>query len=756
MQIEIENVQSAFKVWGCSHKAPISAMPHIGVVGTAIELMIPEYKQQTRRSHMFRFFSLLAVAALCSPAFGSSFTACPNEAFLVQDQPAKLYGVDLSTGSYTQLAEDMGTVGKLNAISFNFHDRFLYAWDYEDDSIARIGTDYQVELLPIKNRPNSDFYVGDIALEENTYYVYRRGSANHHGLFRISLDPNSADYLEAIRISNGQNLRYNIYDFAFHPDNNLLYSVASNGLLIEMSPETGATRELGKTGLNGTFGAIYFDVEGNLYASRNKDGLIFRLNPLASDVTAVEFAQGPSSSNNDGARCAYAPVVINEASKADFGDAPDTYGTSLGENGPRHGDTNNSLFLGAIVDRENQAYLSPESDDAVGEADEDGISFVTTLEAGKPAIIQVQVQGEGYLNGWIDFNQNGRFDDSEQITRDQSVTTGTHNLIIDVPSTLVAGNTWSRFRLSSNTGVGANGGVPDGEVEDHEVLLSSSTDTTVYYPSVKGFVTLAFEDLWPSVGDYDMNDLVVHYRTATQISGDTVTGVNLSGQMLAIGATFHNGFAIDLPGVPREAVDQSSIEFVINGVTQKVNPLEEGQTNAVFVVTQDIWNHVSPAEACSFYRTESNCGDSNVQASYSITFRFNTPQPLALFEDRLFNPFIFATEGFERNSIFSEPPGRKLEIHLKNKKPTDLADPALLGRADDFSNPDSENYYQNANGLPWAVEIGTEWKHPGEYIDLIEAYPDFSNWVTSKGKSHQNWYLLEKAVKPKLYREGKD
>lgn len=129
MQIDIENTQSALKFWACTYKPAVSAMPHTVVVGIAIELLISEYKQQTRRSLMYRFFSLVAVAALCSPAFGNSFAACPNEAFLVQDQPAKLYGVDLSTGSYTQLAEDMGTVGKLNAMSFSFHDRFLYAWD---------------------------------------------------------------------------------------------------------------------------------------------------------------------------------------------------------------------------------------------------------------------------------------------------------------------------------------------------------------------------------------------------------------------------------------------------------------------------------------------------------------------------------------------------------------------------------------------------------------------------------------------------
>jgi LruC domain-containing protein len=251
-----------------------------------------------------------------------------------------------------------------------------------------------------------------------------------------------------------------------------------------------------------------------------------------------------------------------------------------------------------------------------------------------------------------------------------------------------------------------------------------------------------------------MNDFVVHYRTATRFDGNNVTGVTISGQMLAIGATFHNGFAVELPNVPREAVDQSKTEYIINGTRLDQNPLEAGQTNVVLVFAEDIWDYVSPAEACSFYRTENDCGDSPVQASFSISIEFKQALSADAFADRLFNPFIFGSPGHARNSIFSEAPGRSLEIHLKNRKPTDLADPNLLGRADDQSDPDNNLYYQNADGLPWAVEIGTEWKHPSEYIDLIEGYPQFVDWVTTEGASQKNWYLLEKANKSKLYKQG--
>lgn len=33
-----------------------------------------------------------------------------------------------------------------------------------------------------------------------------------------------------------------------------------------------------------------------------------------------------------------------------------------------------------------------------------------------------------------------------------------------------------------------------------------------YYPAEQVYRTLAFEDNWPKLGDYDMNDMVIRYR----------------------------------------------------------------------------------------------------------------------------------------------------------------------------------------------------------------------------------------------------
>ncbi|XOV90617.1 MAG: LruC domain-containing protein [Pseudomonadota bacterium] len=706
---------------------------------------------------MFRpILFVVSLLLTAGAARAESFQHCPAEAFLTQGKPAKLFQIDLTTGAFSELAADLGTRDKLNAIAFSEHDNYLYAWSYGENTIVRIGADYQVMPLVLDNKPQSDFYVGDVAVLENAYYLYRRGSKPQHGLWRIGLDAGAADYLRAERIAAGNSPSLDIYDFAFHPQDGLIYSIDAKGELITMDPTTAEVTWLGNTGISGTLGAIYFDATGYLYAGRNKDGVIFRVNPHDPMPLAEEFAQGPSSSNNDGGRCALAPVIVGSRALVDFGDAPDSYRTSLASNGARHGSPGVRPFLGATVDGESQAAIAPLADEAIGTDDDDGVTFVTALAAGDAAIVQVSAVGEGYLNAWIDFDKNGEFGDGEKVFHQVSIKDETRNLVFDVPRSARAGSTWARFRFSSVKELNAYGGVNDGEVEDYPLEIIGSGATTLFYPSESGYVTLAFEDLWPGVGDYDLNDLVVHYRTSLVIQDGSVVGVGISGQMMAIGATFHNGFGVEVTQVSRNNIDQETIEFVINGEPQPNSPLEAGQSKAVFIMTDDIWNFVTPAEGCAFYRTENGCGESPIQASFSLTARFHTPIDVSQFADQLFNPFIFATEGFTRNSIFTSPPGRGLEIHLKNRTPTDLADPELLGRAEDGSDPAAGLYYQTSQGLPWAIEIGTEWKHPAEYQDLVEAYPEFVEWVQSQGDNKPDWYMATKANKSKLYRQGEE
>ncbi len=174
---------------------------------------------------------------------------------------------------------------------------------------------------------------------------------------------------------------------------------------------------------------------------------------------------------------------------SDFGDAPDTYGTTFGNDGPRHGiDPGTSLVLGACVDTETDAEtpLDATGDDgatggstegtcATAGDDEDGVAFDTMLITCQDADLTVTAGAAGVLDAWIDFGGDGNFAEAgDRIFNSQAVSAGANGLTFSVPCAATLGATYARFRLSSTGASTPTGPVMDGEVEDYEVLLKGS------------------------------------------------------------------------------------------------------------------------------------------------------------------------------------------------------------------------------------------------------------------------------------------
>ena len=199
----------------------------------------------------------------------------------------------------------------------------------------------------------------------------------------------------------------------------------------------------------------------------------------------------------------------------DFGDAPETYGTTQGAGNPGPDGAVHTvtpdLYLGPCVDididgqPEAMAGFMTGGDDgnagpgALGVCtpladDENGISFPTPLIPGNSACVKVTARnntgGAAFLQAWIDFNGNGTFEAAEQLTTGNFAPAGAsipnggvanQNFCFDVPATASfnGGNMFARFRLSKNGGVTAtgpaipgNGQFPNGEVEDYKLPLA--------------------------------------------------------------------------------------------------------------------------------------------------------------------------------------------------------------------------------------------------------------------------------------------
>ena len=236
---------------------------------------------------------------------------CDFNAYLFQRND--IYALDLASGSSYLVAEDIVS-GNINAAAYNTADGYL--WGYLSTpqiSIVRIGKDFSTEVYSIENLPNTgNRYVGDISID-GIYYL-RSGSSTYHS---IDLNPESNTQLEYIG-EHTLNKSINIHDWAFNALDGKLYTVEKgSNRLYRITAETGTVEDLGEvpilSGFNYTYGAVYFDVEGNFYISANQTGSVYKIDKVHSVVangamTSNIFAFGPSSSLNDGARCPTAPV----------------------------------------------------------------------------------------------------------------------------------------------------------------------------------------------------------------------------------------------------------------------------------------------------------------------------------------------------------------------------------------------------------------------------------------------------------------
>lgn len=186
----------------------------------------------------------------------------------------------------------------------------------------------------------------------------------------------------------------------------------------------------------------------------------------------------------------------NAGPLVDFGDAPDPYPTKLKDDGARaavldefHLGLSKSLTLnpGAGVDLEadGQPSIGAVDDDITGVDDEDGVTFGPVIigQSGRANVIVTVGTGisRGALQGWIDFNQDGDWDDSgEQIFKNLPLSNGVHtNLTFAVPANARPGQTYARFRYGYETDLGPRGFSGAGEVEDYTVQVLSDQPIAV-------------------------------------------------------------------------------------------------------------------------------------------------------------------------------------------------------------------------------------------------------------------------------------
>ncbi|MEI8084877.1 MAG: LruC domain-containing protein [Paludibacter sp.] len=247
-----------------------------------------------------------------------------------------------------------------------------------------------------------------------------------------------------------------------------------------------------------------------------------------------------------------------------------------------------------------------------------------------------------------------------------------------------------------------------------------------YYPAKGQTGTLAFEDLWPSKGDYDFNDVVVDYNY-NQITNaqNKIVGVNVVYTLRASGANNHDGFGIEFNTSPSNVVSVTGGQHFSNGfIKNGTNGTENGQSKAVIIAFDDAKSLLKS------YNT--GVGAYLTPFTDSLKITFATPIDPTAFGAAPYNPFIIINKADEYL--------RGKEVHLSGSAPTTLADMSLLGTHDDNSNPSIGKYYTSDKYLPWAINIPVKFDYPMEEQDITKAFLKFNSWATSRGATNTDWY----------------
>lgn len=227
-----------------------------------------------------------------------------------------------------------------------------------------------------------------------------------------------------------------------------------------------------------------------------------------------------------------------------------------------------------------------------------------------------------------------------------------------------------------------------------------------YSPSPTEYGLLLFEDLWPSYGDYDFNDVAFKYRTLVSTNSDNeAVQIDILCSVKNMAAGFINGMGIELTGVNPGQIQSVTGPIYTQGyISNNANGTEAGQDNAVIIITDNVDNLIN---------------------EITISITLSSPISTDVLGESPFNPFIIANQIRER------------EIHLPNKPITSLGASSVDNGG---VNSDPGGTFISTDGFSWALSFLEDIPLAKETVRINDAYNHFASWATSGGINMNNWY----------------
>ena len=232
----------------------------------------------------------------------------------------------------------------------------------------------------------------------------------------------------------------------------------------------------------------------------------------------------------------------------------------------------------------------------------------------------------------------------------------------------------------------------------------------------------AYEDLWPSKGDYDMNDAVVEvkedrvitmfkYKNQTYMTKQTF---NLTTYQNHVDLT--SGLAFTLQTNSNAVPTSIAMKKIPSGSTEAVETNFEIDGN-VYKLTDDIKNEINTTYI--------------IELTYEGGVKTSNAAKI--------KPFIY------RN----ETNNKRWEVHIPMEAPTSKMNTSYFGKQDDKSDLENKIYYVRDGNYPFAFYLSgvsidsfkdNILKRENEKKPIDQLFPKFIGWSTSNGKENTDWY----------------
>ena len=245
--------------------------------------------------------------------------------------------------------------------------------------------------------------------------------------------------------------------------------------------------------------------------------------------------------------------------------------------------------------------------------------------------------------------------------------------------------------------------------------------STLFIPAEGVSAAVFYEDMWPTPGDLDFNDLVLAYNYAFGLDSEgKVRVITVNFTPRAAGAGYHSGIGLVLP---IDSALISSVTRLVGGEDAAFHSWEAessgtfirviNDTRDLFLVEGEVILNTDPTKP--------------VVSVNSVALRIELSTAVTLpTEDVPFDIFTFRSDDFGH------------EIHLPKYPGTAYMNAELFGTGVDGSREGW--WFVDQTGLPFALSVPAISFYPLERLQIDQLFPNIIGFAASAGTAYTDYY----------------